>query len=93
MTWTGPAILDPPFSILDHRPSETPVPGSSLHFVSELPGDFSCNPIVGDFFKCDFSIRELARGLEGFYDLVDALVRRHAVAADRLSINRVSIFR
>src|SRR3990172_5723131 len=94
LTTIRPTILHPRSSILGlpklHH--SNPLSRLSLHFVAQLLGNFLSNPIVGDLVKRDLSIRELAGGLERLNNLVDALMRRHAAAAHRLSVNPVSVF-
>jgi hypothetical protein len=68
------------------------IPYLSLHLVSKLFGNLLGNAIVGNLIESHLSIRELARGLERFDDLVDALVGWDTVAADRFSVNNVRIF-
>src|SRR5262245_6061411 len=82
-----------PPSTLHHSTTPTLHPlFLSLHLISQLFGNLFGDAVVGNFVKSYFSIRKLARGLKRLYDLIDALVSRHAVAAHRLSINRVSVF-
>src|SRR4029077_2045699 len=99
LTWTEPAIFHTrssilyfPSSILNPRPLSLQNSRPSRHLVAKLFGDLFRYVVVGHFIKSYFSVGALAGSLQRLHDLIDALVSRHAVAADRFPINNVRIF-
>src|SRR5262245_20220453 len=72
--------------------SITALTATLLHSIPQFSRNLFGNAIIRNLIECHFAIRKLARSLKRLYDLVDTLVSRHAVAAHRLSIDRVSIF-
>src|SRR5262245_25611091 len=61
----------------------------SINFISQFFGHFLGDAIVADFFKGDLSVGELSRQLERLHDLIDAIARGDAAAADGFPIHRV----
>src|ERR1043166_1641974 len=67
------------------------LPYLSLNLVPKFFCHLFSKPVIGNFIKTYFAVRELARRLEGLYYLIHALVGRHTTAADSLSIDGICI--